>query len=74
MANITENGVTTAKTPGQEQYEFLTSRIGRKPKQYCQYDYRHTDGELFSCVRPTLGACREARDEWLDSKAETMEQ
>ncbi|WP_443608078.1 DUF3873 family protein [Alistipes putredinis] len=33
-----------------------------------QYDYRHTDGELFSCVKPTLDECRAARDKWLTAK------
>ena len=32
------------------------------------YDYRHTDGELFSCVAPTLKECRQRRDEWLNKK------
>ena len=45
---------------GQEQYETFTA--ARNP--YYQYDYRHTDGELFSCVKPTLEACRQARDAW----------
>ncbi|KAB3744528.1 DUF3873 domain-containing protein, partial [Phocaeicola vulgatus] len=31
-------------------------------------DYRHTDGELFSCVKPTLEECRRLRDEWLNLK------
>jgi hypothetical protein len=35
---------------------------------YYQYDYRHTDGELFSTLRPTLDGCREERDEWLQAK------
>lgn len=51
---------------GQEQYEKFRSRVTRK--EAIQYDYRHTDGELFSCVRPTLEACRQARDAWLNKK------
>ena len=31
------------------------------------YSYALT-GELFSCVKPTLDECREARDEWLTAK------
>ena len=27
-----------------------------------------TDGELFSCVKPTLDECRDARDKWLTAK------
>lgn len=66
---MTVNGVTTTNAPGQEQYETFTMRLGRKPKRRVQYDYRHTNGRLFSCVRPTLEACRAARDAWL-AKAE----
>ena len=71
MTRMTENGVTTTKAPGQEQWEYFKSRVQSKMKpikQHCQYDYRHTDGELFSCVKPTLADCRAARDEWLKAK------
>jgi hypothetical protein len=48
-------------------------------KRCIQYDYRHTDGDLFSfvgygnildacCVEEMLEACRETRDEWLNRK------
>jgi len=65
---MTLNGVTTTNTPGQEQYETFTRKVGCKSKKYCQYDYRHVDGELFSCVKPTLADCRIARDAWLERK------
>ncbi len=68
MTKMTENGVTTTKTPGQEQYESFSRKVGRQIKRFVSYDYRHTDGELFSCVKPTLEACREARDAWLEKK------
>jgi len=68
MTNMTINGVTTTNTPGQEQYEIYTLKIGRKSKKYCSYDYRHYDGELFSCTKPTLADCRAARDAWLERK------
>ncbi len=42
--------------------------IGRRKRTLMQYDYRHTDGELFSCVKPTLDECRAARDKWLTAK------
>lgn len=48
---------------GQEQYEAYVSNISRKTE--VQYDYRHTNGELFSCVKSTLDACRKAKEEWL---------
>ena len=65
MTNITVNGVTTTNTPGQEQYETFTRKIGRTVKKCYSYDYRALDGELFSCTKPTLKMCRAARDEWL---------
>ena len=68
MTKITENGVSTTRNPGQEQYETFTRRIGRKTKKYTAYDFRDHDGELFSTVKPTLADCRSARDEWLDRK------
>lgn len=30
-----------------------------------QYDYRHRDGDLFSCVAPDMEAARARRDDWL---------
>lgn len=33
-----------------------------------QYDYRHTDMELFSTVAKTLDECRKQRDEWIAKK------
>jgi hypothetical protein len=65
MTKLTQNGVSTTTAPGQEQWETFMA-AGRKC--YVQYDYRHTDGELFSCMGKTLGACREQRDAWLNRK------
>ncbi len=61
---MTENGVSTTNAPGQEQYEKF---------RYCgrvsfQYDYRTSDGELFSCCAPTLKACRAKRDKWMQER------
>ena len=36
-----------------------------------QYDYRTALGELFSCVAPTLEACRAKRDKWLQMQVGT---
>lgn len=53
---------------GKENY--TTFRPAHRPNQiFYQYDYRHTDGELFSTVAPTLEQCRSRRDEWLTQKA-----
>ena len=62
---MTANGVTTTKANGQEQYETFNRKVCGKTKTCFQYDYRHTNGKLFSCVKTTLEACRTARDEWL---------
>lgn len=65
---MTANGVSTTTTPSTEQYEvFYTGNRSRRKKHY-QYDYRHTDGELYSCVADTLKECRHRRDKWLNKK------
>lgn len=64
---LTANGVSTTTIPDTEQYEVFYNAYRPRRKHY-QYDYRHTDGELFSCVSPTLKECRQRRDEWLNKK------
>ena len=56
--------------PGQEQHEhFRTPKRPGKPSQKrCQYDYRHTNGELFSSVSPSLDEARARRDAWLQKQ------
>ena len=66
---MTINGVSTCTEAGTEKYERFQSGIGRRRRTLVQYDYRHTDGELFACVKSTLDVCREARDKWLNEKA-----
>ena len=51
---MTINGVSTCTKAGTEKYEKFQTGIGRRKRTLVQYDYRHTDGELFSCVKPTL--------------------
>ena len=63
-SKMTVNGVSVCAT-GQENYEHFEARRG---KWFYQYDYRHTDGELFSIVLPTLEMCRMERDKWLLAK------
>lgn len=49
----------------QEQWEeYYSAVLGQ---DLVQYDYRHTDGRLFSCIRKNLEECRQARDRWLES-------
>lgn len=70
---MSQNGVTTTRTPGQEQYEYYTvpARMTRDRKSHkrCQYDYRAPDGELFSCTAKSLEECRAKRDAWLAKRA-----
>jgi hypothetical protein len=61
---LTENGISTTTELGSENYEKFTHR---KQTRY-QYDYRHTDGTLFSTVASTLKECRSRRDIWLKGK------
>lgn len=58
------NGCSTCQA-GREQYESYTQHLGRKTYHLVQYDYRHTDGDLFSCVAPSLAEARRRRDTWL---------
>lgn len=56
---------TTLKN-GQEQHESYRCNITRKNR--VQYDYRHTDGEMFSYIKPTIDQCPAARDAWILKK------
>lgn len=67
MQSLNKNGVSITRTPGEE--KFVKCRLGAFRVQiYNQYDYRHTDGELFSTVAKTLDECRRRRDEWVAKK------
>ena len=66
---MTINGVSTCTEAGMEKYERVQLCIGRLKRTLVQYDYLNpTDGELFSCVKPTLDECRAARDKWVMAK------
>ena len=43
----------------------FTATLRRRKVKRVQYDYRHTNGELFATVAPTLKECRERRGAWL---------
>ena len=47
---MTENGVSTCRAAGTEQFEKFQTGFGRRKRTLVQYDYRASDGELFSCV------------------------
>lgn len=53
---MTINGVSTCTEAGTEKYEKFQMGIGRRRRTLVQYDYRHTDGELFSCVKYAVGS------------------
>lgn len=61
MAMNDQYGCSLCKV-GEERFEKYNSSVGGV---MVQYDYRHTDGELFSCVAKTLEECRTKRDKWL---------
>lgn len=60
--SLTENGLTTTKELGTENYEIFQTRVNGRYQWFVQYDYRHTNGALFSCVAPTLTEARRKRD------------
>ncbi|CUP93510.1 MULTISPECIES: DUF3873 family protein [Bacteroides] len=63
---MNENGISTCTIPGTEKY--TPFHPAHRPKNvYFQYDYKHTNGELFSCVASTLEECRSKRNLWLQT-------
>jgi len=58
---------------GKEQHEYYKSsfkRPGKPAPKLCQYDYRHHDGELFSCVGKSLEDCRSKKAAWIKAKVD----
>ena len=67
MQSFNKNGVGITRTRGEK--KFVKCRLSAfKRKTFYKYDYRHTDGELFSTVAKTLDECRRRRDEWIAKK------
>ena len=61
-----KNGCSMCREPGEERFEYYVDHS--RPVRHrvkCQYDYRDPNGNLFSCVKPTLEACRAARYAWI---------
>ena len=69
---MTINGVSPRQATGKKKYESSQMSMGRKRRTFGQCDCRHTDGELFSCVKPTLDECRRLRDEWIKTKEDRL--
>ncbi len=66
MTQLHDNGISVCPE-GEERYNRFTPPH-LKRKQYYQYDYRHTNGVLFTTVAPTLEQCRQKRDKWLKTQ------
>jgi hypothetical protein len=64
--SINHNGCSVCKA-GEEKYTKCVLGAFRGTVYY-QYDYRHTDGELFSTLKETLDECRAGRDKWVQAK------
>ena len=70
MLSLNKNGVSITQTPGEEKY--VKCCLGAFRGQiYYQYDYRPTDGELFSTLAKTLDECRRQRDKWIEKKMQS---
>jgi hypothetical protein len=66
VKSITQNGCSVCRE-GEENYTAF--RPAHRPNSvFHQYDYRDKAGKLFSTVAPTLEACREKRDKWIQTK------
>jgi hypothetical protein len=58
MESITKKGVSSTQAKGQEQYScFVWGVRSFRRTTYFQYDYRHTNGELFSIVAKSWEEC-----------------
>lgn len=67
MQSLNRNGVSITQAPGEE--KFVKYRlVAFKGRIFYQYDYRHTDGKLFSTVAKTLTKCRYRRNKWIEKK------
>lgn len=64
MHQILCDGGLLTQTLGEEKYIECCLEAFRG-QIYIQYDYRHTNGKLFSTVAKTLEICRQKRDEWI---------
>jgi len=44
--------------------------MGKPGAKMCQYDYRHHDGTLFSCVASTLEEARKRKNDWIKEQTQ----
>lgn len=67
MQSLNRNGVSITQALGEE--KFVKYRpVTFKGRIFYQYDYRHTNGELFSPVAKKLAEHRHRRDKWIKEK------
>ena len=66
--SINDSNGCSVCVAGQENYTSYQTTFRPKRKLY-QYDYRHSDGSLYSTVAPTLEECRSRRDKWIAEKS-----
>ncbi len=64
--SINNNGCSVCEQVKENYTTFIAGAF--RGTEYYQYDYRPTDGELFSTVAKSLEECRKRRDEWLAKK------
>ena len=71
MARMNDNRGCSTCEAGKENYQRYKAC---NKKMYYQYDYRTALCELFSCVAPSLEACRAKRDKWLQMQVGTKKE
>mgnify|MGYP000241815835 CR=1 FL=1 len=67
METLNKNGVSITQTPGEEKYVKCCLSAFRGQTNY-QYDYRHTNENLFSTVAKILEICRQKQDECINAE------
>lgn len=63
-----KNGCSTCPIGGEQYEEYKEKdRVNGKLKNIkkVQYDYRHTNGKLFSCIAMTLEEARKRKSGWM---------
>jgi len=66
-----QNGCSTCPVNEERYAQFIRKKRGVK-LIYVQYDYRHSDGELFSTVAQTLAECRNRKNTWIAQKNQIL--
>ena len=59
------NGCSTTVRGAENWERFQLPDRRNRLQWFVQYEYRHTNGKLFTCIKSTLAECRCARDRQL---------